>query len=201
MPAPFRLCFSMRNILCGIAVISLAGAGLGAGAQAPTSRAGLASDLERLTVPAAALPANCKPRAPGGMFDANPAVVTDPRILGPMHALIFGAGSGDAAAPGRASPSDARSQGAEVLAARAADVEIGYAAAYEEQGGSPEIGVFALRMKKMPVSDGATTGSPSSGRIIRGSVAIFYWSDATASAHYRGCLDVVRQHIGSVEFR
>ena len=78
----------MRSILCGVAVVSLAGAG--PGAQAPTSRAGLASDLERLTVPAAALPANCKPRAPGGMFASNPAVVTDPRVLGFMYVLVFG---------------------------------------------------------------------------------------------------------------
>lgn len=189
----------MRSILCGIAVVSLAGAGLGA--QAPTPRAGLASDLERLTVPAAALPANCKPRGPNKMFVSNPAFVTDPRLLGLMYVLVFGAGSDDAAASGRPSPSDARRQGAEFIAARAADVEAGYAAAYEEQGGSPEIGVFALRMKKMPVTDGASTGSPSSARIISGSVAIFYWSDAREGAPDRGCLDVVRRHIGSVDFR
>ena len=189
----------MRSILCGIAVVSLAAAGLGA--QAPTPRPGLASDLERLTVPAAALPANCRPRAPGKMFGANPAVVTDPQLLGLMYALVFGAGADDAAASGRPSPSDARRQGADFIPARAADVEAGYAAAYEEQGGSPEIGVFALRMKKMPVINGASTGSPSSARIISGSVAIFYWSDATASAPDRGCLDVVRRHIESVDFR
>ena len=188
----------MRSILCGIAVVSLAGAGLGA--QAPPPRAGLAADLERLTVPAAALPANCKPGAPGGMFGSNPAVITDPRVLGPMYALIFSAGSDDAAS-GRPSPSDARRQGADVLAARAADVEVGYAATYEEQGGSPEIGVFALRMKKMPVTDGASTGGSSSARIISGPVAIFYWSDASKGAPDRGCLDVVRRHIGSVDFR
>lgn len=189
----------MRSILCSIAVVSLLGAGLRA--QAPAPRAALASDLERLTVPAAALPANCKPRGPNKMFGSNPAVVTDSAALGFMYALVFGAGSDDAPASGRVSPSDARRQAADWLAARTADVEAGYAASYEEQGGSPEIGVYALRMKKMPVVDGTSTGSPSGTRIIRGSVAILYWSDARAGAPDRGGLDVVRRHIESVDFR
>jgi hypothetical protein len=135
------------------------------------------------------------------MFSSNPAVVTDPLVLGLMYMLVFGAGSDDASASRPVSPADARRQGADVLAARAADVEAGYAATYEEQGGSPEIGVFALRMKKMPVTDGTSRGSRSSARIIRGSVAIFYWSDANEGAPDRGCLEVVRQHIVSVDFR
>jgi hypothetical protein len=189
----------MRSILCGIAVVSLAGTGIGA--QAPASRAALASDLERLTVPTAALAANCKPGAPSKFFGSNPAVVTEPSVLGLMYMFVFGAGSDNAAASGPVSPSDARKQAADLLAVWTADVEAGYAATYEEQGGSPEIGVFALRMKKMPVTDGTSTGSPSSARIIRGSVAIFSWSDAREGAPDRGCLDVVRRHIGSVDFR
>jgi hypothetical protein len=118
-----------------------------------------------------------------------------------MYVLVFGVGSDDAAASGRVSPSDARRQGADLAAAWAANVEAGYAAAYEEQGGSPEIGVYALRMKKMPVTDGASTPSPSSVRIISGSVAILSWSDAREGAPDRGCLDVVRRHIESVDFR
>jgi len=135
------------------------------------------------------------------MFSSNPAVVTDPSTLGLMYVLIFGAGSDGAAGSGPVSPTDARRQAAALGAARAADIEAGYVASYEEQGGSPEIGVFALLMKKMPVADGTSTGSPSGRRIISGSVAIFYWSDATEGAPDRGCLDVVRRHIESVDFR
>jgi hypothetical protein len=117
-----------------------------------------------------------------------------------MHLLVFGTDSGDGGA-GRVRPSDAPRLGAEELASRAAEVEAGYAAAYEEKGGSPEIGVFALRMKKMPVADGTSAGRSTSARIIRGPVAIFYWSDATAETPDRGCLDAVRRHIESVDFR
>ena len=189
----------MRSILCGIAVVSLVGAG--PGAQTPTPRAGLVSDLERLTVPAAALPATCKPGAPSKFFGNNPAVVTEPGVLGLMHLLVFGPGPEDATVSGRPGSAEARKQAADAAAARAADVEAGYAATYEEQGGSPEIGVFALRMKKMPAVVSTSTGSPARVRIISGSVAIFYWSDATAGAPDRGCLDVVRRHIESVDFR
>jgi hypothetical protein len=170
-------------------------------AQAPTGSPPLsASDLERLTVPGAALPANCRPSPPGGMFSTNPSVVTDPRRLGIMHGLVFGMSPDLEKAIKAAGRTEAVNLVAESLAASAADVEAGYAASYQEQGGSPEIGVFALLMKKLP-AEGASAAQPRSARIIKGPVAIFYWSDARPDAPDLGCLDVVRRHIESVDFR
>ena len=87
------------------------------------------------------------------------------------------------------------------IAARAVNVEAGYAAAYEEQDGSPEIGVFALRMKKPASEEPAVATAGRGGRIIKGRVAIFYWSDAIGNRPDRGCLDVVRRHIESINFK
>lgn len=75
-------------------------------------------------------------------------------------------------------------------------------ARYREEGGSPEIVVVALRMKNMPASAALKPPlPPSQGRVIKGSTAIFYWSDGRADAPDRGCFDVLRRHIESVEFR
>ena len=113
-------------------------------AQAPTGSPA-AAELERLTVPAAALPAHCRLSPPVGRgFLTNPAVVTDAKLLGFMHMLVIGRMPGDAAATGRGGQA-ADQTFDEITAARGADVEVGYAARYQEQGGSPEIGVYALR--------------------------------------------------------
>jgi hypothetical protein len=135
------------------------------------------------------------------MFTTNPAVVSDPVVLGFMHALVFGKLPGDDAAFGRGSPGDLKKLGPTIIAARAVNVEAGYASAYEEEGGSPEIGVFALRMKQISDEERSGLSHPPGKGIIKGPVAIYYWSDARADAPDRGCLDVVRQHIESLEFR
>ena len=136
-----------------------------------------------------------------GAFPTNPAVVTDAKILGFMHRLVFGRMPGDAAATGRGGQADEQKID-EIIAARGADVEAGYAATYQEQGGSPEIGVYALRMKKLPAAAELNAGlPPGQGRLIKGRIAIFFWSDARADAPDRGCFDVVRRHIEAVDFR
>jgi hypothetical protein len=131
------------------------------------------------------------------LFSTNPSVVTDPRVLGLMHGLVFGVTPGDANQAGRGRQSGPGRPADDDLSARAAEVVIGYAAAYEETGGSPEIGVFALLMK---TPQGTGRGAPGA-RVIKGPVAIFIWSDATPQAPDRGCVDVIRRHIESVEFR
>jgi hypothetical protein len=134
------------------------------------------------------------------MFSTNPSVVTDPRVLGLMHSLVFGVTPGNTNQAGRGRQSGPGRPADDDLSARAAEVVIGYAAAYEETGGSPEIGVFALLMKTPPAPQDTRTGAPGA-RVIKGAVAIFYWSDATPQAPDRGCVDVIRRHIESVEFR
>jgi hypothetical protein len=64
--------------------------------------------------------------------------------------------------------------------------------------------VYALRFKK-PLTDreaqrfrASGGGGPSRLRLIKGSVAIFAWSDARANAPDLGCFDVVRQHLEKV---
>jgi hypothetical protein len=186
----------MYQFLYYAVLVGAVGAPLQSAGQAP-NKSGSAADLERLTVPVAALPGNCHLRPiRGGMFRTNPAVVTEPNVLAFMHTLVFGMMPEDAAI-GRARPGDVTN----LMAARAADVEAGYAAAYEEQGGSPEIGVYALRMKNMPPPERLKAVDPPAARIMKGSIAIFYWSDARADAPDGGCLDAVRRHIEAVDVR
>ena len=137
-----------------------------------------------------------------GAFRTNPTVVTDAKILGFMHMSVFGMMPGDAAATGRGGQADVQTFD-EIIAARSAEVEAGYVAAYQEQDGSPEIGVYALWMKKLPAAAAELNAglAPGQRRIIKGAVGIFYWSDARADAPDRGCFDVVRRHIEAVNFR
>jgi hypothetical protein len=109
-------------------------------------------------------------------------VVTDPKILQFIRLWIFG--TRDAARPENA----------------ANQAEAGYAANYREQNGSPEIGVYAIRMKNPPAPL-PPTGVPNQGRLVKGSVVIFYWSDGRAGAPDLGCFDIVRRHIEGVDFR
>ena len=167
-------------------------AGIGvAGLQPrPGSVAQVPHEQARLTGTTSAQPATWPVYLSNGpLFQTTPALVTDPFVLGFMHSLVFGVSSGPPPA------SDA------AIAARAVNVEAGYAAAYEEQDGSPEIGVFALRMKKPASEEPAVATAGRGGRIIKGRVAIFYWSDAIGNRPDRGCLDVVRRHIESINFK
>ena len=155
-------------------------------------------DLERLTVPDASLPANCRLNPnPGGFQPTNPAIVRNPAILGFMHALIF-------PSPGESTPSPASERARLFVgsaSARAAAVEVGYAASYLETGGSPEIGVFALRLKDPSAAPDVPVTVPSARRITRGSVIIFSWSDANAGAPDRGCVNAIRRHLESVDVK
>ncbi len=153
-------------------------------------------DLAPLTVPAASLPANCRLNAnPGGFQPTNPAIVRNPAILGFMHSLIF-------PSSGESTPSPASERARLFVgsaSARAAAVDVGYAASYQEMGGSPEIGVFALRLKDPSAAPNMPVTVPSAQRITRGSVIIFSWSDAHAGAPDRGCVNVIRRHVESVD--
>ena len=155
-------------------------------------------DLARLTVPVAALPANCRLNAnPGGFQPTNPAIVRNPAILGFMHSLIF-------PSSGESTPSPASERGSLFVgsvSARAAAVDVGYAASYQETGGSPEIGVFALRLKDPSAAPSVPVTVPSAQRITKGSVVIFSWSDAHAGSPDLGCVNVVRRHLARVEVR
>jgi hypothetical protein len=182
---------AMINVVSAMAVV------FGTGLSVTVSAQPAGDDLARLTVVPTALPANCRLNPnPGGFQPTNPAIVTNPAILGFMHSVIFP--SGETTAP----PTSGRAKlfvGS--ASARAAAVEVGYAASYQEAGGSPEIGVFALRLKDPSATPAVTPTVPSAKRITSGPVVIFSWSDATPGAPDLGCLDVVRRHIERVEFK
>jgi hypothetical protein len=147
------------------------------------------SGLEQLTVPPDRLPPGCQLRpagdgAFGGMFGPNPANIKDPdaRLGLSWHLRVRDAFERETLALAEA-------------------VESAYAASYREKGGSPEIGVYAVRLKKplsdpqarqFLVQDGARANAR---RILKGSVAIYVWSDARADARDLGCFEVVRDHI------
>jgi hypothetical protein len=160
------------------------------------------SDLMRLTVPADQLPAGCQllVAKKSEQLPTNPAIVRDPRFLGMMHALIFGPLPGDEAfVEGELTPARARAL-AERTSVRAETVEVGYAASYGEEGGFHEIGVFALRLKD-PSAATPAPASQRSARITKGSVVIFSWADGRPASPDRGCLDVVRRHLASVDIK
>ena len=167
-----------RMVVCALALSS---------AEAATAGQG-GSDLTKLTVPASQLPAGCRLiPGPRGFLKTNPAVVTDAEQLGFIHSLLFGGKSVAAA--------ELRAQGTRSV--------IGYAAAYEEKGGSHEIGVYALRLKD-PAAAQAARSTPAAGRILnatRGSVAIFAWSDILPGRKDLGCFDVLKRHIDGVQLK
>ena len=160
-------------------------------------------DLAQLTVPANQLAAGCRLISRTGAFiPTNPAIVTDPKTLGFMHGLVFGPEPGELedvrktppGSPGAAAIADA-------MVARAARIEIGYAAAYEETGGAHEIGVFALRLKDPAAEKGQGSKTPRSAIVRKGSVVIFSWADLMPGKSDQGCLDVVRRHIDRVQLK
>ena len=160
-------------------------------------------DLAQLTVPANQLPAGCRLISRTGAFiPTNPAIVTDPKTLGFMHGLVFGPGPSDRddvrktppGSPGAAAIADA-------MLARAARIDVGYAAAYEETGGAHEIGVFALRLKDPSAETGQGSKTPRSAMVRKGSVVIFSWADLVPSKSDQGCLDVVRRHIDRIQLK
>jgi hypothetical protein len=180
----------MEQRFRSVLVVLLAGASLSASAQTSGATATSADGLEALTVPAAMLPSTCRltpltsdgPKSP---FGTNPAIVTDAKLLSRMYMMAAGASE----------PSETA-------------IESGYAGYYREEGGSPEIGVHALRFKKPPTETEAQRfrtaqgrGGDSALRLVKGSIAIFAWSDARANAPDRGCFDVVRRHLERAEVK
>jgi hypothetical protein len=172
--------------------------------QAPDS-------LERLTAPSEALPTGCR-LTPKGPLGSNPAVVSDSKGLALISMFVLGMPRGDekaALGAGAAEQSGAERQAAfdRLMLERAEGVETGYAAFYREDAGSPEIGVYAIRLKKPLTEQEARTfrATPLGGRnylrILKGQIAIFAWSDARANAPDRGCFDVVRQHLEKTEVK
>jgi hypothetical protein len=160
-------------------------------------------DLAQLTVPANQLPAGCRliSRA-GGFIQTNPAIVTDPKTLGFMHALVFGPEPGELDDVGRTPPTSPNAAAlVEGMVARAARIEVGYAAAYEETDGAHEIGVFALRLKDPSAEKAPGSRTPRSAIVRKGSVVIFSWSDLLSTRSDQGCLDVVRRHIDRVQLK
>jgi hypothetical protein len=88
---------------------------------------------------------------------------------------------------------------------RVTAVETGYAAFYREEGGSREIGVYAIRLKT-PLTDAeaqrfrASQGAAGPrAQKIKGTVAVLAWSDGRVDAPDRGCWDVVRRHLEQVD--
>ena len=164
-------------VIVGLAVTPITGAGQGG------------SDLTKLTVPASQLPAGCRLiPGPRGFLKTNPSEVTEAEQLGFIHALLFGG---------------SRSMAAADLRTRGTQAAIGYAAAYEEKGGSHEIGVYALRMKD-PAALKATRAAPAAGRVLhltKGSVVIFSWADVLPGQKDLGCFDVIRRHIERVQIK
>jgi hypothetical protein len=157
--------------------------------SAPSAWAGQGgSDLVKLTVPASQLPAGCRLMpGPRGFVKTNPAVITDPQTLGFMYGLLFGP------LPASQSPD---------LVALGARVAAGYAAAYEEKGGSHEIGVYALRVKDPAQASGRPrVNAPRSTLVVKGSVVIFSWTDILPGQKDLGCSDVVRRHIDQVQLK
>jgi len=147
-----------RTLYCAVLVAAV-GASPQLVAQAGTGSSPPTADLERLTVPAAALPANCHLLSTtgkgmlAGAFRTNPAVATDAKVLGFMHMLVFGMMPGDAPANGRGGQADVQKV-EEMMAARGAEVEAGYAAAYQEHGESPEINHTRVHNRKAGIRGG-----------------------------------------------
>ena len=73
-------------------------------------------------------------------------------------------------------------------------------AAYREESGFSEIGVFALRLKD-PSAEAPISNTPRSTTITKGSVVIFTWIDGQRASPDRGCVDVIRRHIASVDLK
>ena len=158
------------------------------------------SDLLRLTVPAEKLPAGCQ-LAPteGGPVATNPSMVTDAQFLGMMHAAIFLPLPEDPTGADQLTAARSRAV-REAAPGRATRVEAGYVAAYREESGFHEIGVFALRVKD-PSAEAPIPNTPRSTTITKGSVVIFTWVDGRPASPDRGCVDVVRRHIASVDLK
>ena len=138
-------------------------------------------------MPFSQLPAGCRLiPGPRGFLKTNPAEVTDPQQLGFIHSLLFG--------PLPMEPAN--------LAIRGAAAVVGYAAAYEEKGGSSEIGVYALRMKDLAATKKAR--GPAAARsvtMIKGSVVIYSWADILPGQKDLGCANVIRKHIEGVQLK
>jgi hypothetical protein len=190
--------------------------------QAREQRTRESDSLDRLTVPTDQLPDGCRlrtppPQAPASPFRSNPAIFkpaigSDSGPLAFIHLMLMTYNLVDEKAARdaeRAAKSEEERQTAfdRLMAKHVANVETCYAAFYREEGGSPEIGVYALRFKKPLTNQEAQRfragvhGGPSALRVIKGSVAIFAWSDAREDAKDLGCFEVVRQHLEKAELK
>ena len=144
--------------------------------------------LSRLTPPAGVLPASCKPLPALGkdaLYGRNPTVVTDTPSISIVHMYAMAAG---------------------VAADRPAAAA--YAAFYREDGGSPQIGVYALRFNRdLTTAEtdafkaNRNMGGASALRLVKGPVAVFAFSNARPDAPDKGCYEALRKHIETVEFK
>jgi hypothetical protein len=166
--------------------------------------------LKRPTVPNDVLPNGCR-LTPKSLFDSNPAIVTDAKALELIYGFVYVAfrapqlGGRLRRGPG---PGTSKEEFERLIKDGSAAVESGYAAFYQEEGGSPEIGVYALSFKK-PLAESVAQqfrapqgdGGPSALRIAKDSVAVFAWSDGRPDAPDRGCWDVIRRHLEQLDVK
>jgi hypothetical protein len=143
--------------------------------------------LARLTPPAGTLPAGCALRPVlGGLKDPlyghNPAIVSDSLSLAVVH--MFAAGAGITAEK---------------------PVAAAYSAFYKEEGGSPQLGVYAIRYRRDLTTAEADafkavkfTTSSSPLRVVKGPLAIYLYSNSRPDAQDKGCYDALKKHIESV---
>ncbi|MEX2281138.1 MAG: hypothetical protein WEE89_01495 [Gemmatimonadota bacterium] len=143
--------------------------------------------LQRLTPPPTALPASCRLRPAIGkdaLYGHNPAIVTDSVSISIVHMYATGAG---------------------VAAER--PVAAGYTASYLEEGGSPQIGVYALRFRRDLTTPETETFQKSYGggstvfRLVKGAVAIYAYTNARRDAPDRGCFDALKKHLEAVDLK
>lgn len=144
--------------------------------------------LSRLTPPAGVLPPSCKALPALGkdaLYGRNPTIVTDTPSIAIVHMYAMAAG----VAPDR--PATAA-----------------YAAFYREEGGSPQIGVYALRFNRDLTSAESDAfkanrnmGGATALRLVKGPIAVFAFSNARPDAPDKGCYEALRKHIETVEFK
>lgn len=167
--------------------------------------------LKRLTVANDVLPNGCR-LMPTSLFGSNPAIVTDAKALEVVYGFVyvaFRAPQVDGKFGRGPRPTGMSKEEFErLIRDGSAAVESGYAAFYQEDGGSPEIGVYALSFKT-PLAESVAQqfrapqggGGPSALRIARDAVALFAWSDGRPDAPDRGCWDVIRRHLEQLDVK
>lgn len=167
--------------------------------------------MERLTVPGDLLPDGCRLK-PTSIIGPNPVITTDPKALGVISTFTLGAAlleerSGQSPGATGTSKEERQAAAERSMIEAAAAVDIGYAAFYREERGSPEIGVYAVRLKKPLTEPEAQRWSravqsgvlaPSRLAVVKGRIAVSAWSDGRPGAPDRGCWEVVRRYLEQV---